>query len=170
MKKIMKTLMAVAAVALFASCGGGNGQSDVTSGLPQKQYEGDHVSFTYPEIMGEANKLSFGEENVEVTSADSKYKISLTYQSSNACKPADLETFYNNFKGMSMYKDWTFDAPVINGNVMTFKATKGDQVENHIAYGTEEGPGLNGTFSYPTADAETYDKATIELANSIKLK
>ncbi len=173
MKKLF--LLMVAAMAMtFVSCDNsakGSGDNDSTaSGEAQAEmaegntFEGANFTMMYPKEWKETYKsdatINAGAEDVKMDATFSDYP----------CKPADFKQYYANFTGMSMNKDYQFEEPKIDENIMTFKGVNGDKAFTNFVVFIDDKAGVAGKVEYPVAKAEEVEKTIMPMLKSIKKK
>ena len=172
MKKYYYLLIAAAAL-VMAACGGKGQESSAEEDKAAEElaangtvFEGANFSITYPKDWKETFK---SDESVNTASEDNSITMDATF-SDYPCKPADFEQYYKNFTGMSMNASYTFEQPVIEENIMTYKGVDGDKaVTNFVVY-IDDKAGVAGGVKYPVSKAAEVEPMIKPILNSIKKK
>lgn len=175
MKKIFLMLLAVSAMALVSCTGNSenaasgskaSAASEKADAPKGNTYEGDNFTMTLPEILKESAKSgSF----VNARSEGNDVSMDATF-SEMPCKPSDFQQYVKNFTGMSLYKDYKFEDPKIDGNFLTFKGVNGEKAATNFVVYLDEKAGVAGKVEYPVAKAGEIEPLITPMLKSIKKK
>ena len=171
MKKLFLMLMAVAALT-FVSCDKGNKGGEGSQAAQEEEFKGqafEGAKFTmqFPEWM----KTTYTSDDI-MNAADTtsgEIKMDATF-SDFPCKPEDFKKYAENIGVNPMYKDYKFEEPVIDGDIMTFKGIQGEDAMTVFVDYLGEKAGVAGSFKYPVAKAAEVEKVIMPVVKSIKLK
>lgn len=170
---IKKLFFAVMAIGMMTACngsaeGGAEGSKAESSAAEVKGmvYEGDSFTMTLPEGWVDTYK-----SGTTINAKDESGELTMDATFSDyPCKPDDFKTYATNLSGMSIKKDFKFDEPKIDGNIMTLKAVKDDAVEHNFVVYLDEKAGVAGSFKYPAAKAAEVEPLMMAAIKSIKKK
>lgn len=171
MKKLFLMLMAVAALT-FVSCDKGNKGGEGSQAAQEEEFKGqafEGAKFTmqFPEWM----KTTYTSDDI-MNAADTtsgEIKMDATF-SDFPCKPEDFKRYAENMGANPMFKDYKFDEPVINDNIMTFKGVLGEDAMTCFVVYLGEKAGVAGSFKYPIAKAADAEKVIMPVVKTIQLK
>ena len=169
MKKLFLMLMAVAALTIV-SCDKGNKGGESSQAAQEEfkgqVFEGANFTMQYPEWM----KTTFTSDNImnAADTVDRDMKMDATF-SDFPCKPEDFKKYAENMGVNPMYKDYKFEEPVIDGDIMTFKGVKDEEAMTIFVDYLGEKAGVAGSFKYPVAKAAEVEKVIMPVIKSIKL-
>ena len=174
MKKIFQLAIAAIAILTIVSCASDNKSNASGSAAASDNeqvaeaqgttFEGDNFTITYPEMLKETFKTG-----TILNAAADGVKLSATF-SQFPCKPADFKTYYNSYTNMGMWKDYNFQEPQINDNIMTFKGAKdGKGNITYVVYLADNG-GVAGNIEYPVEKEAEIEPLVMPMLKSIKLK
>ena len=174
MKKVF--LMMIAAMAMtMVSCGGtanGGDGNDSTATREQAAapagnvYDGDKFTMSLPDNFKETSK---GESYVNAEDSQNDMVLDATF-SDYPCKPADFQTYYNNFTGMEMNKDSKFEEAKIDGNILTFKGVGQVYATTNFVVFIDDQAGVAGKVRYPIEKAGDIEAKIMPMLKSIKKK
>lgn len=174
MKKLFLLMMALGAMTLVSCNGNSNTSGNASASGDQEQaaevkgtvFDGDNFTFTYPEGFKETYKSG---NNINVASEDNKIRIDATF-SDMPCKPEDFKKYYDNMTGMQMFKDYKWEDPKIEDNIMLYKGVNGDNAESKYVVYLDEKGGVAGTVNYPVEMAEQAEALIMPMLKSMKKK
>lgn len=170
MKKLFVMLMAVAALTIV-SCDKGNKGGEAAQAAQEEfkgqVFEGASFTMQYPEWM----KTTFTSDDIINAEDTVEHNMKLvTGFSDFPCKPEDFKKYAENMGFNPMYKEYKFDEPVIEDNIMTFKGVLGEDAETFFVVYMGEKAGVAGSFKYPVAKAAEIEKVIMPVVKSIKSK
>ncbi len=175
MNKLFLLIFAVGAMTMVSCSGNGEKTStSVAQSSDQEQvaeaqggntFEGANFTMTIPEILSKEGYKS--DKTINASSEDNTIKMDATF-GETPCKPADFSKLVDNLK--VLHKEATAEEPKIDGNIMTIKYVKGEDVENYYTVYIDDNAGVAGTFKYPVAKAEEVEALIMPMLKSIKKK
>lgn len=170
MKKLFLMLMAVAALS-FVSCDkgnkGGNDSEEAQKEFKGQVFEGAKFTMQYPEWM----KTTYTSDDIFNAEDTVEHNMKLIASFSDLpCKPEDFKKYAENMGFNPSYKEYKFDEPVIEDNIMTFKGVLGEDVETFFVVYQGEKAGVSGSFKYPVAKTDEVEKVIMPVIKSIQPK
>lgn len=173
MKKLFLLIMAIAAFTLTSCSGSGEKASGSAATSNQQQgatdksneFVGANFTMTYPEILVKETYKS--DNTINATNKDGDVKMDATF-GEMPCKPEDFGKYSDNLKIVN--KDYTPQAPKIDGNIMTMKFVKDDKAQTQFSVFIDEKAGVAGKFEYPLSKAEQVEELIMPMLKSIKKK
>lgn len=151
----------VASMALV-SCGGKSEAAAEVTGTP---YDGEKFTMTVPEGLD----IFFSNED-GLNAAKDGVQLDATF-SDTPCKPADFEAYVTNMSGiLNNAGAKEIGKPEIDDNIMTFKATYEDKIEEHFVVFFDDAAGVAGKIKYPVEKAAEFEGYAKGIAKTIAKK
>lgn len=151
----------VASMALV-SCGGKSEAAAEVAGTP---YDGEKFTMTVPEGLD----IFFSNED-GLNAAKDGVQLDATF-SDTPCKPADFEAYVTNMSGiLNNAGAKEIGKPEIDDNIMTFKATYEDKIEEHFVVFFDDAAGVAGKIKYPVEKAAEFEGYAKGIAKTIAKK
>ena len=170
MKKNFQFALVTAVACVLTACGSKSQQSPEEQKAAEELaakgavFEGKNYTVTYPDFLKETYK-----NDITINAEGDDVHFDATF-SDYPCKPADFEQYYKNFTGVSMRSEWIFDAPVIDGNIMTFKGVYAEIEEVNFVVFLDASAGVAGKLKFPVAKASEMEPKVMPILKTIKKK
>lgn len=161
MKKVFSLMFAVVAM-VMVSCGSKTEAAPEITGTP---YDGAKFTMTVPEGLD----IIFNSED-GLNAAKDGVQLDATF-SDSPCKPADFEAFVTNMSGiLNNAGAKEIGKPEIEDNILTFKATYDDKIEEHFVVFLDDAAGVAGKVKYPVDKAAEFEGYAKGVAKTIAKK
>ena len=167
MKKLFLMLMAVAALTIVSCDKGKGGDAAQEENFKGQVFEGAKYTMQYPEWM----KTTYTNDDLinAADTTDSNVRMDAMF-SDTPCTPEDFKKYAENFAAMPKDVDYTYEDPVIEDNIMTFKGVGAEEAQTCFVVYLGEKAGVAGSFKYPVAKAAEVEKVIMPVVKSIQLK
>ena len=128
-------------------------------------YDGEKFTMTVPEGLD----IFFSNED-GLNAAKDGVQLDATF-SDTPCKPADFEAYVTNMSGiLNNAGAKEIGKPEIDDNIMTFKATYEDKIEEHFVVFFDDAAGVAGKIKYPVEKAAEFEGYAKGIAKTIAKK
>ena len=130
------------------------------------KYDGEHMTFSYPEGMKETISTS---SMMNAANDDGTVRLDATFNDGGT-KADQLEGAGQAWVGMKKNEGFTPDEPKVEGNVLTLRSVKDDMVDMFFLVVGEGTNNISGSLKFPKAAEEEYAPKFKAMLSTITFK